>query len=289
MRFIGIVILVAIVVWIVSMAYNKKQIFNAKGDSNSKVADSETNNLYIQDSDEDGIYDWEEGLWGTDPNKEDSDADGVSDGEEIAIRKKEVQAENNLSEEDPGSESSNQTEIFARQLLSTASLAEQQGGLSAESMEDFSKAFGDSIASSTIPDRFTLADLKLSSVSNAAYKAELAKAFDEYRKANISELGSIYRLANDDASASGDLERIAQLYAKLSDNLLKIQTPHAIAGTHLVLANNSLKLSIIFESMKALAEDPLSAVAGFKQYQKYSLEMESAIIRLTAYFSSVGV
>lgn len=290
MRFIGGIILVAVVVWIVSMVYTKKQIFNAKGDSNSEVTDAETNNLYIQDSDEDGIYDWEEGLWGTDPNKEDSNADGVSDGEEIAIKKKQIQTENNLdAESDLDGKSLTQTEVFARQLLSTASLAEQQGGISAEDMENFSKSLGASIVSATIPDRYTLANIRLSSVSNADYKASLAEAFQEYRTANVSGLGAIYRMASGDVSAQADLDRLVNIYIKLSENLLKIETPHAIAGSHLVLVNNAAKLAIVFEGMKVISDDPLVAVTGFKQYQQYSGEMESSIIRLTAYFNSSGV
>jgi len=35
------------------------------------------------DSDNDGLKDWEEKLWGTDPNNPDTDGDGVKDGEEL--------------------------------------------------------------------------------------------------------------------------------------------------------------------------------------------------------------
>lgn len=38
--------------------------------------------LALGDRDQDGLFDWEEALWGTDPDKRDTDGDGVSDGEE---------------------------------------------------------------------------------------------------------------------------------------------------------------------------------------------------------------
>lgn len=287
-KFIGIVIGAALLIWGISMFSSKKQIFNSKDAKGTEVSEDGTVNLYKQDSDDDGVYDWEEALWGTDPKQKDSNADGISDGKEISIKKKEIQEKNDLAGEDSGG-SPNQTEAFARQLLSTASLAEQQGGLSPEAMNNFSKSLGTSIENASIPDQFTLADLKLASVTNASYKAELAKAFDPYRTSNISELGTVYRFANGDMTAEDDLDRLVKIYGTLSSDLLKMQVPHSIAGTHLVLANSAIKLSIVFTSMKSLADDPLVAVAGFKEYQQYSAEMQAAVVRLTAYFNASGV
>lgn len=288
-RFIGIVGIMAILVWVISMVSSKRQIFNSK-DAASAMPQDGTVDLYQQDSDDDGIYDWEEGLWATNPHDKDSDADGISDGDEIAAKKSEIQEKNNLSAEaDSLSDAPNQTEAFARQLLSTASLAEQQGGLSQEAMDNFSESIGVSIASANIADQYTLADIRLSSVSNTTYKASLAVAFSEYRAANISELEVLYRFANGDVSAEADLDRLVAIYLKLSAELLKTETPHAIAGTQLVMINTAGKLAIVFQSMKALTDDPLVAVTGFKQYQQYSAEMQVAILRLTAYFNSSGV
>lgn len=43
-----------------------------------------TANFYL-DSDGDGLYDWEEILWGTDPYNPDTDGDGTPDGEEVKL------------------------------------------------------------------------------------------------------------------------------------------------------------------------------------------------------------
>lgn len=39
----------------------------------------------LRDPDGDGLKNWEEAIWGTDPNKADSDGDGVRDGDEVSI------------------------------------------------------------------------------------------------------------------------------------------------------------------------------------------------------------
>lgn len=286
----GATLLVVGLVFAAAMLLSKKQIFNAKPDNAVASFDVNSENFYTLDSDEDGVYDWEEGLWGTNPNDTDSNKDGVSDAEDIASQKKAIQEENNLTDENGFEfDESNQTEAFARQLLSTASLASQQGGLSQESMNSFSTTLGSSIANANIPDQFVLSDIKMSSVTDATYKNSLAKVFEDYRRANISEISAIYLFVSGDEKASVDLEKLSKLYADIHTNLLKIEVPYAVAGSHLSMVNLALKLSIVFESMKSISEDPLSAVVGFKQYQEYSAGMQSVIARLTTHFNSSGV
>jgi hypothetical protein len=47
------------------------------------IIDSTVKKALAEDSDEDGLKDWEEGIRGTDPNKADTDGDGTDDGVEI--------------------------------------------------------------------------------------------------------------------------------------------------------------------------------------------------------------
>jgi hypothetical protein len=290
-RFIGIIVAIGIVIWIVSMLLSKKTSFVNKRDTqNTAVASDSIDDAYTKDSDGDGVYDWEETLWGTDPNKKDTNGDGMSDGAEIKAKKKDIQNSAEFATSSRGdTKSFNQTEQFAQQLLSTASLAKQEGGLTTEAMDAFSKSFGSSISSASIPDQFTLADIHMKNVTPAAYKEALSKAFSAYRAANISELGVLYRFANGDTSAAADIDTLIKLYSDLSTNLLAVQTPYAIAGTELTMANNAAKLSAVFVNMKNINDDPLVSVVGFKEYQDYSAELEKAVINLQNYFATSGV
>lgn len=49
-----------------------------------KAGTQETPDL-LKDPDGDGLKNWEETIWGTDPNNPDSDGDGVRDGDEVSI------------------------------------------------------------------------------------------------------------------------------------------------------------------------------------------------------------
>ena len=287
-KFIGAIVGVIVLVFLVSIIFPNKKTFVAKGEKASAVSSEELPNPYEQDSDEDGVFDWEEGLWGTDPNKKDSNDDGVSDADEISARRDEIKGEN-VETEDVSDEDLNQTEIFARQLLSTASLANQQGGLSDASIDNFSKSLSNTIVSFSLPDQYTLADIKMSAVAPATYKASITSAFQAYLTANISELGLIERLVGGDPTADADADELIKIYAKLATDLLKVEVPHSVAGSHLVMVNSATKLSAVFINLKNVEADPLASVAGLKSYQKYSEEIEMAATRLTDYFRASGV
>ncbi len=287
-KFFGAIVGVIVLVFLISGVFPNEKTFVAKGGEASVTSSDELPSPYEQDSDDDGVFDWEEGLWGTDPYKKDSNDDGVSDLDEISSRRDDIKGEEDTSE-DSSDENLNQTELFARQLLSTASLASQQGGLSDASIDNFSKSLSNSIIGFSIPDQYTLADIKMAAVLPGTYKASITKAFQEYLTANISELGLIERLIAGDITAEADADELIKIYGKLSTDLLKVEAPYPVAGTHLAMINSATKLSAVFINLKNVGTDPLAAVAGLKSYQKYSEEIELAATRLTDYFRASGV
>lgn len=70
-----------------ALAYLIAQVFipyvsQEEQDTNTRTSDADKQDIY-QDSDGDGLPDWEERLYGTNAQRADSDGDGISDAEEI--------------------------------------------------------------------------------------------------------------------------------------------------------------------------------------------------------------
>ncbi len=286
--FFGSVILIGVLIWVGSRVFSKTTSYKKTEDVADSLEDG-TGNFYTDDSDKDGVYDWEEGLWGTSPNKKDSDGDGQSDGDDIKERKKAIQERNNVDGTVELSEDLNQTEMFARQLFSAASLANQSGGISPESLEDFSVAFGQSVTNAGITDLYRPSDLKLSAISPSQYKKYLGDIFKPYLESKLSAESAIYLMSTGDASASIDIEKLAEFHHAISNALITTEAPFAAAGMHLAMANNSAKISLSLLNIKNLEDDPILAMIGLRQYFEYSDEYEKAVVMLSEYFKANGI
>jgi hypothetical protein len=286
-RFFGLVILSGILLWGASMVFGSKQVFQSEDEKVAVLLDE--TNFYQRDSDSDGVYDWEEGLWGLDPHDKDSDNDGISDGDKVEAEKAEIQHNNNFESETTDTGDLNQTEIFARQLFSAASLAKQQGGLQPDSLDAFSKSIDKSLTDTKIDDPFKLDNISLETISSADYKVSMSKAFESFTNEDIDEVNVIYRFANGDTSAGVEVQSMAERYNVLVRDLLAVKTPHTAAGIQLGLANNAAKLVISFLNIAELEEDPISAIIGFAQYEEYSLEFENSLKDLGKYFFINGI
>jgi hypothetical protein len=75
---------IAIVIIVITIIFNYAKPNAAKYNSLVATNASSTSVLDI-DSDGDGLPDWKEALYGTDPHKADTDGDGTNDAEEIAL------------------------------------------------------------------------------------------------------------------------------------------------------------------------------------------------------------
>jgi len=70
----------------ISKTFNSQklvQFFSQEIEIDKDSLNNKSNNSQNQDSDKDGLFDWEEQLFGTNPEKADTDGDGYLDGEEI--------------------------------------------------------------------------------------------------------------------------------------------------------------------------------------------------------------
>lgn len=287
--FIGSVIALGGLVWGGGVLLAKKTTYEKSKGTATTIAGTGTEDFYMADADDDGIYDWEEGLWGTDPKDKDSDDDGTPDGDEIDKKKDQLKEKNGITRADTASTDLNQTEVFARELFSAASIANQNGGLSPEALDNFSTTFKQSVSEAGIADVYTSGSLKLTDISVVAYKKSLEAVFKGYLSSGLSAEDAMYRLSTGDTSAVTEIEQVAEFHHGISNALIALPTPFSAAGPHLLMANSSAKISLSLLSIRNFKEDPILAMVGLRQYFEYSDDYEKAALDLAAYFKANGI
>jgi hypothetical protein len=284
-KFLLVLLGIVVIFFSFSIFYNKKTVFKNKNENLSFF--DEGVNFYTLDSDEDGVYDWEESLWGLNPKDSKSNPLGTLDGEYVESKREEISRNNTSS--DIQEKDLNQTDILARQFLSTASLIRDGGGLDNRSFEVFSESFDQLFSNTDVRDIFSMKDVLIGDVTPAKYKESLAQAFKPLLDTPIEELGLIERLSSGDPKAPKDVEKIVEIYRNLSNELSKISVPANLSEIHLAMMNGTGRLAIVFISMRNLENDPVSAMVGFSRYEEYTNSLTEALKKLDDYFVRNGI
>lgn len=224
----------------------------------------------VKDTDNDGVPDWEERLWGTSSANPDSDNDGVPDGTEISIRKEQLAIQNGYTTDSTYTES--ETDKFARELFVTYSALKEQGSISQTGADNLANA-AVSATAAKLPTitAHTAADLKIvpsTAASNTRYRNAVSKLSQA-----SGRFGTEFGLINQGISASDpDLLRQAGTYDKVySDyktSLLKLEVPENQAGNHVRLLNNLGYIIVTLPGIDALETDVLRGVSLYTVYTK---------------------
>ncbi len=252
----------------------------------NEITENIAEKIIQKDSDNDGLKDWEEALWKTDPNNSDTDGDGVNDKEEIlAERDPLVEGVGNLNNiiftEQENLENFQttltQTDVLAREVFTGYMALKQNNLLGTQEQKDFiEKITSNSLSFELDTQYLTLNDLNIISTSNnesfQKYADELKlilSKFPELRDDNIILKEAL------DTNSLKKLEEIKSniiFYEKLIDDLIKTEVPSALQNKHLNLINSFKKIISNTEQMIQVFTDPILALVGAKQYYNTSLE-----------------
>lgn len=256
-----------------------------------------------KDSDTDGLPDWQEALYGTDPLNPESFKAGVKDGEAVAqglIEPKViVRPENEPIDPDtiPGTAGapSSLTDRFAQTLLKQYLLNRTGTPPTQEEIVAFVQQGVAELSSETAgPDRYTLADVRVSGTNGTAalvsYAAEMEQAFARNTvSADKNELSYFADALKGDNKALGKIEDISQAYADIAKALSSIAVPTEARQAHLTIMNALVHVSDTSSDMASMESDPLRALMGIGLYQKYATSLVSGFANLNAVFSARGV
>lgn len=287
MIFVALAVLFVVVLFISNNTTIFKNQSRADGlvyNGNEKVGD-----LINRDTDLDGVPDWQESLFGTDPTKKDTDDDGIPDNIEIARRNGEDLQNGELNLNVEGLENLTETDKFSRELFSTVATLNQAGSIDQATIDKLSESlvlnmqnFGNdrkvflySDLKIVKPDSVSAIQTYNTSLNNISNKYPVKyTALDVLQKFRIDE-------NNVDESVLVELDPIIKQTNNTISDMAKMNVPESLALSHLGFLNALQKFSENLNNIKMYDADPIVAISAINQYEASTTELETSADKLT--------
>jgi len=273
-----IIILVALFVIFFSI-YKIFQLVSNHGSKKSSVKMSIINKVQ-NDSNSNGIPDWEEKLWGLNPNK-----DGAKNKEIIDSKRNSLVNQN--SSNIAGDASTTNNDDLSKEFFAALISLQQTGELDNNAMGVIADSISQKIVSKPLADIYKKSSLKIVSSSvanNNAYLKELTKINYKYKDKDIgSELVFIIQaLADKNPKILTLAKPTAEAYRDFGKDLMKIPVPSNIASIHIIMANNYEKNAQSIEGLIQLDDNPLLGMESLINYKKYNDALVSNITDISS-------
>ena len=233
-----------------------------------------------KDSNNNGIPDFEEYLWGLDPTK-----NGPENKEFILAKKKDLIQSGDMTPVD-SSKPPTDNDILSQQFFAAIVSLQQTGDLNQESMDSITQAVGKNVEAIPIPDFYTNSALTIqndSTVANANYRKALSKLVAKYANSDIgSELTIIIQgLNNKDPQALYAATTIADEYQSFGKELIKIPVPKSLSMTVLGAANNYEKTGQTIKDLAKILSDPIVGMKALINYKRYNDALASDLEKIS--------
>lgn len=255
-------------------------------EANLVVSQVQVKSLLENDTDNDGVRDWEEVLWGTDPTL--INTFGEPDKTYIASKK----------EKNFGSALTNTTEetsvdALAKEFLATIVSLATSGTLTSDNIDIIAKKYSAEVGQKKgdIKNPYTIANLSTGG-TETQYQKKLTAILAPYIKKNIgNELAIIQSGFSDDGVFTKDteLKTAGALYESLSKELLAMQVPTQLKELHLAFLNSTSVLGAILISIGSINTDPISAIVSFSRYNTASTNFVSGLENIVTKLEQDGI
>lgn len=281
-KFISIVLFIIVLIILYFFVRGLINFIKEKRESKSdnKVVQMTVGAIIQKDANKNGIADWEEYLWGLDPNK-----NGPENKEFILAKKKSMIQSGDIIEIDD-SKIITENEMLSQEFFATIISLQQTGELNEESINSLSEAIGQKIEVNPIADIYSYNDLKIkndSITANEAYFNAFNSLVTKYEDKDIgSELTLISQgLGNNDPQALYSAKMVAEAYRSFGSELINVGVPKSISYIHLSLANNYDKTAESIDGLTQILTDPIIGMRAIISYKKYTDLLVSDIEKLT--------
>ena len=257
-----------------------------------------------KDTDADGLPDWQEALYGTNPENPQSFRAGITDKEAVdqglvvpsyqAGAKSEGAGGVDINTiPGPGATPGTVTDEFARLFFENYLSTRGSSRPSSADMEAFVSSGVESLAANQArADAYGAADIRVSGRGKsalAAYAAAMEAAQSTAPSFPYSEF--VYfsdAVSKDDATALANVRAIAEGYAALAARAAAVSVPEEAASAHLALVNAMAHLGKSVGDMASVKEDPIRGMLGLKHYERDADALAAALDSLHAIFVRNG-
>ncbi len=253
-----------------------------------------------KDSDSDGLPDWQETLYGTDPANPQSVQAGLTDGEAVAqglVKPKfqsEAQAQSAVI--DTGVADDSITAQFAREFF-TEYLTTYGGSanLTNEQLTAFTEqAVQKLVANHRSSPAFSASKTRTSGTGTSALRTYATLSDSVFSKNTVqtekSELEYLSdALEKNDASALLKLKSIGKTYTALGVAFIKIPVPVEARDAHIRVANAFATMGEVVSDMGSSSSDPLRSMLGLMLYRDATVELAQSLANLYTVFDTSGV
>lgn len=249
---------------------------------NGTLASITLQDLVNNDTDGDGVMDWEENLWGTDPAKKDTDGDGQLDGVEITRLKSETGSYIAKEDGEPLGDDT-ETSKFSKEFFATVSALTQSGSMDEATVEKLSTDLAERIQNSPQTKIFSLSEIR--TISDQSIKATqryndaMGNLSKKYPPVKTRVIDILQKITNEDADSDvlSELDPIIGQTRNILNGMVKITVPGELALHHLGVMNALQGLMENLENIKLLESDVILALGAMSQYENNADILESAL------------
>lgn len=220
-----------------------------------------------KDSNKNGIPDWEEKLWGLNPNKK-----GSENKEFILSRRKALNPNVDLSSYE---ETLTESDTLSREFFAVIMALQETGDLDEETIQVISGAASEEIVAKPIPDAYKIDILNIvtdTPENVSKYYSDFKNLISKYENRNIGdELSFIIQgISYNDPQVLLVAETVAVAYREFSEELIEISVPKMMADLHLSIANNYEKNFKTTYGLSQFFSNPIIATRSIANYKKYN-------------------
>ena len=305
----GVIFFSATVVFLFSKFHNRKTLYFLGQQNVAKgEIQPELRRVLIQnDADGDGLKDWEEILWKTDPRNADTDGDGTADNEEILAnrnpllpgpddQKAEILIKNATAIviTEPVNSNLTQTDLVARELFTGYLLLKQNNQLDTEQQEELiQNIVQNNLNALENSARYTVADLNLTADNSPETLTNFVRqhiiATSLGRGLEDDDVIVKNALVANDQSKLAELDANVGIYREIVALLLVIAVPSDLAELHLNLINEIEALIKNALQMRTIFEDPISGLVSMQAYAKNKTALRDETHAIEIYLAENNV